>query len=259
MSERQVSEVPAEAVVELRVRYREETGAQIVHDLIHRRPGWTRTYAFRVHGQAVGFADVAEAGPWAGRPTVLELFLMREEWAAAFGWFERLLQASGATHFEAQTNCGQLAVLAVGQSRDVLCERIVFRDGLTTRWHVPGAVLRPLTPPDQVLAAVEQRRGGGEWQVEYEGRPVGKGGILFHYARPYGDLYMDIDSAERRRGLGSWLVQELKRECYALGAVPCARCNPDNVASRQTLQRAGFVPCGQILVGTLNRGPGPSP
>jgi hypothetical protein len=30
-----------------------------------------------------------------------------------------------------------------------------------------------------------------------------------------------------------------------LGAIPTARCNPDNAASRRTLQRAGFAPCAQ--------------
>jgi hypothetical protein len=43
----------------------------------------------------------------------------------------------------------------------------------------------------------------------------------------------------------------LKRICYEGGSVPCARCNPDNVASRKTLQKAGFVPCAHILHGTL--------
>jgi hypothetical protein len=53
--------------------------------------------------------------------------------------------------------------------------------------------------------------------------------------------------------LGSYLVQELKRVCYENGDVPAARCSPTNVASRATLQKAGFVPCGHILAGTIAR------
>ena len=75
------------------------------------------------------------------------------------------------------------------------------------------------------------------------------GGILFHYNRPYGDIYMDVKEPFRRRGLGAYLVQELKRVCYELGAVPAARCNPSNIASRQALQKAGFVPFAHILLG----------
>ena len=84
-----------------------------------------------------------------------------------------------------------------------------------------------------------------------DGNVVGKGGILFHYNRPYGDLYMEVTEPFQRRGLGSYLIQELKRVCYELGAVPCARCNPTNIASRRTLQRAGFVPFAHILNGSI--------
>jgi len=58
---------------------------------------------------------------------------------------------------------------------------------------------------------------------------------------------MDVVERFRRRGLGAFLVQELKRVAYELGRIPCARCNPDNVASRMTLQKAGFVPHAHIL------------
>jgi RimJ/RimL family protein N-acetyltransferase len=64
---------------------------------------------------------------------------------------------------------------------------------------------------------------------------------------------MEVTEPFRRRGLGSFLVQELKRVCYEGGHVPGARCNPDNVASRRTLQKAGFVPYGHILKGSVAR------
>jgi GNAT superfamily N-acetyltransferase len=62
---------------------------------------------------------------------------------------------------------------------------------------------------------------------------------------------MEVIEPFRRRGLGSYLVQELKRACYELGAVPGARCNPTNIPSRKTLQRAGFVPFAHILIGSI--------
>ena len=57
--------------------------------------------------------------------------------------------------------------------------------------------------------------------------------------------------AMRRRGVGSFLVQELKRISYEQGKIPAARCNAANVASRATLERAGFLPCARVLVGRL--------
>jgi predicted GNAT family acetyltransferase len=62
---------------------------------------------------------------------------------------------------------------------------------------------------------------------------------------------MEVAEPFRMRGLGCYIVQELKRVCYELGSIPCARCNTGNVASRKTLQKAGFVPCAHILIGTL--------
>jgi len=49
------------------------------------------------------------------------------------------------------------------------------------------------------------------------------------------------------RGLGAFLRQQLKRICNHGDAIPCARCDPDNLASRRTLQKAGFVPCARVL------------
>lgn len=241
--------VPAGEVLALRTRQREEARAQIVHDLIHRREGWTRTYLIEVGGRGIGFAEVAIAGPWAGKPTVFEFYLLPEFECRVLELFEGFLELSGVRHFEAQTNCGPLGILAHTFGHGVTSERIVFRDGIATALPSKGAVLRPLTGVEEIRSAIERRQGGGEWQVEVDGTAVGKGGILFHYNRPFSDLYMEVAEPYRRRGLGSYLVQELKRECYELGAVPCARCNPSNVGSRRTLQKAGFVPCGQILVG----------
>ncbi len=64
---------------------------------------------------------------------------------------------------------------------------------------------------------------------------------------------MEVAEPFRRRGLGTYLVQELKRVCCDGEFVPAARCNPRNVASRRTLQKAGFVPCGHILHGSVRQ------
>ena len=62
---------------------------------------------------------------------------------------------------------------------------------------------------------------------------------------------MHVAEAFRRRGVGALFVQELKRICYEGGSVPGARCNPANVGSRRTLMKAGFVPVGHLLHGTI--------
>lgn len=241
----------AESILPLRTRYREEAHGQIVHDSIHRRAGWTVSHLLELGGVAVGFGSVAIGGPWKDKPTVFEFYVLPEQRSRAFECFEAFLTASGARFFEVQTSDVLLTVMLHIYGREIASEKIVFHDKLTTFLPANDAILRRVTPGKEIQACVEQRQGGGEWVLEVDGATAGKGGILFHYNRPYGDIYMEVDEPFRRRGLGSYFVQELKRECYALGAVPGARCNPDNLASRRTLQRAGFVPCAHILNGII--------
>jgi GNAT superfamily N-acetyltransferase len=134
-------------------------------------------------------------------------------------------------------------------AENIESESILFHDRLTTM-HIPaGVAFRRATPEDAARFLPHQE--GATFLVEANGEIAGTGGILFHYNRPYGDIYMEVAEPFRRRGFGSYLVQELKRVCYEGGNVPGARCNQKNIASRKTLQKAGFVPCGQILSGHL--------
>ncbi|HTH49428.1 MAG TPA: GNAT family N-acetyltransferase [Candidatus Limnocylindria bacterium] len=236
----------------MRERQRVELNCQIVHDSIHRREGWTRSYRLRTGGVTAGFGSVAIAGPWQDKPTVFEFYLLPEYRARAFHFYETFLAASGARFFEVQSNDLLLTALTLTHARDIESEKIVFQDQSITSFPPNGATLRCLTPEDEIRAAIERRQCGGEWVLELDGVPVASGGILFHYNRPYGDIYMDVAEPFRRRGWGAYLVQELKRACYELGAVPAARCNLTNIPSRRTLQRAGFVSYAHILIGPIS-------
>jgi GNAT superfamily N-acetyltransferase len=232
-----------EAIGPWRARYREEMRCQIVHDSLHERPGWTRPYWLRVDGVTAGYGSVLVGGPWAGTRTAFELYVAPERRGRAFALFEALLAAGDATHVLAQTNDPLLTAMLHTYAADVSSESIVFADGGTTALPAPaGATLR---------RAPGQR--GEAWELVIDGTVAASGGILFHYNPPHGDIYMEVAEPFRRRGLGAWLVQELKRVCREGGSVPCARCNTDNVASRATLQRAGLVPVAHILSGPVAR------
>ncbi|MHB9008326.1 MAG: GNAT family N-acetyltransferase [Limisphaerales bacterium] len=248
-----------EDLLPLRARHREEMNCQIVHDSIPRRPGWTRSYRLELDGAVAGFGSVAVGGPWKAKPTVFEFYLLPAHRVRAFALFEAFLAAAQARFLEIQTNDALLSVMAHTYGRELVSEKIVFHDRLTTAHPANGAVLRRVTPLEAVQSCLEERQGGGEWLLELEGTVAGKGGILFHYNRPFADLYMDVAEPFQRRGLGAYFLQELKRACHELGALPCARCDPANVASRRTLQRAGFVPFAHILTGTIASAEGQEP
>lgn len=241
----------AQEILPLRTRYRAEMNCQITKDSIHSRAGWTLMYLLEADGVSAGFGTVAIAGPWTDKPTFIEFYLLPEYRTRAFDLFESFLVAGKPSFLEVQSNDVLATVMALTYGQGIATESIVFHDQQTTMLQASGATLRCLTPEDDIRDSMQRRQGGGEWLLELDGTEVGKGGILFHYNRPYGDIYMEINTPFRRRGFGSYLVQELKRIAYTLGAIPAARCNPTNVASRKTLQRAGFVPYAHILNGSL--------
>jgi GNAT superfamily N-acetyltransferase len=244
-------ETSTNAVLALRNAYRQEMNCQIVHDSIHLRTGWTTTYALAVDGIDAGFGSMAIGGPWTGNPTIFEYYVLPGYRERAFQLFEGFLAACAARSMEIQSNDPLLAVMLHTYARDIRSEKIVFRDGVTTALGSNGSVLEPMTGEEDVRHAIAARQGGPEWRLRLGNETVATGGILFHYNPPYGDIYMDVNHPFRRRGFGAYLVQELKRVAYVLGTIPGARCSPDNIASRLTLQKAGFVPYAHMLTGTI--------
>jgi GNAT superfamily N-acetyltransferase len=222
--------------------YREEMHCQIVHDSMHSRTGWTQSYLLEVSGDRAGYGSILIGGPWTGTRTVFEFYLAPSHRSRAFDLFTTLLTTSGATGMEVQTNDALLSVMLHTWARDIASEKIVLEDRLTTFRTLDGVVFCHRTEPEE------------DWVLKVNGTVAATGGILYHYNRPYGDIYMEVSEPFRQRGFGSFLVQELKRVCYELGSIPCARCNTTNIASRKTLQKAGFVPCAHILVGKLEAG-----
>jgi len=236
----------------LREAFRREMNCQIVHDSIHVRPGWSDEYLISDGEIPVGYGSIAIAGPWRDRPTVYEVYVEPDRRMRAFALFEAFLAATRPVAFEVQTSDTLTTMMCLAFARDIGTERIVFRDAVTTNLPANGVTLRRVTSAEEIDTAIAERQGGGEWAAELDGAAIASGGILFHYNRPYGDLYMNVDEPFRRRGIGSYVVQELKRICYDLGAIPGARCSTSNAPSRRTLQRAGLVPFAHILFGSLD-------
>jgi GNAT superfamily N-acetyltransferase len=91
----------------------------------------------------------------------------------------------------------------------------------------------------------------GDYVLVYNNKVVASGGFLLHYNMPFADLYMEVKEDFRRKGFGSFLIQELKKECYLAGRVPAARCNIENIASRATLLKGGLKVAGFMLIGEV--------
>jgi GNAT superfamily N-acetyltransferase len=241
--------VTPEPIRSLREAYVREMDCQVIHDSIHDRAGWTIEYALRLGDVTVGYGSVALAGPGKDKPTLYEFYVAPGHRDRTFDLFDALLAAARPVAIETQSNAPLLTAMLHLHARDVASESILFHDRLTTHLTPPpGVAFRRSTPDD--VPRMPEGEENAEFLLEADGAVAAAGGILYHYNRPYGDIYMSVAEPFRRRGLGAYLVQELKCACRESGSVPAARCNLTNVASRRTLQKAGFVPCGHILTGT---------
>jgi GNAT superfamily N-acetyltransferase len=232
--------------------YRQEMNCQIVHDSLHPRQGWTTEYFLLADGVVAGYGSVVQGGPWTGKPAVFEFYVAPPFRSYVFELFRTLLATSRPVTIDVQTNDPLLTVMYHSFARHTLTEKILFRDGVTTNLPSQGGSFRPASDRDRDRLAEQQRDSGAQWVLEFDGNLAATGGILYHYNRPYGDIFMEVAEPFRRRGFGSYLVQELKRACYEGGSVPAARCNLTNIASRGTLHRAGFIPCANIVIGEID-------
>ncbi len=118
--------------------------------------------------------------------------MLPEQRTRAFDLFDAFLDASGARFLEVQTNDSLATIMALTYGRDLGTEKIVFHDKLATKLPSNGAVLRCVTPENEIRQCLEERQGGGKWILEVDGKEAANGGILFHYNRPYGDVYMEV-------------------------------------------------------------------
>jgi len=240
-------------IASLRESYREEMKCQIIHDSIHVRSGWTREYALELGGTDVGYGSVAIAGPWCESHALYEFYVQPAHRMRTFDLFASLLTVCGARIIETQTNDRVLTTMLHTFTTNVRAESVLFEDDFETSLAPKGAQFRAARPEDAETLRQRDLDLEAGWVVSLDGEVAGAGGVLYHYNRPYGDIYMKIAESFRRKGLGAYLVQELKAVCRAEGSLPAARCNVANLASRKTLQRAGFVPCGNIIAGDLPR------
>jgi GNAT superfamily N-acetyltransferase len=242
--------VAADEVRPLRELYRREMNCQIIHDSWLGR-GWMDPYLLRIDGRVVGYALVGDVRA-ENKDNVIEFFVLPGDRGAAQDLFRAMMAASGARRIETQSNDRLTWLMLWDFATNIETHAILFHDAFTTHHQPPGAVFRKFEPRDAGRVFGRTEDEPNEWLVEADGEIVAAGGVLFHYNPPYGDIYMEVAENHRRRGYGSFLVQELKRTAYEMGKVPAARCNAVNAASRATLQRAGFMPCARMFEGLLS-------
>ncbi|HTX35839.1 MAG TPA: GNAT family N-acetyltransferase [Bryobacteraceae bacterium] len=236
-----------EAILPLRALFLQETNFQIRYDACHKR-GWSDSYLLLLDDLPVGYGSV-KGRQNEDRDAVFEYFVVPPFRNRASELFQQLLAVSGAGFIQCQSNDLLLTSMLYEFSPSVSADVVLFEDHSVTGHAIAGAAVRPRREDDRIFEHAAEPVG--DYVVEHGGEVVASGGFLRHYNPPFADLYMEVRPDCRSRGIGSFLLQEIKRECYLAGRVPAARCDIRNAASRAALLKAGLRVCGFMLTGKV--------
>lgn len=218
-------------ILPLRALFLQESNFQVRYDAYHAR-GWTDSYLFTTAGAPVGYSAV-KGRERDDRDTIFEFFVVPPLRRMSSLLFSRLITTSGARYIECQSNDMLLSSLLYEFAHDISADVILFADHAVTEHMIPGTVVRRRRDDDQIFE--HKAEPVGDYVLERDGEIVATGGFMLHYNMPFADLYMEVREDCRRRGFASFLLQEVKKECYLTGRVPAARCGLGNVASRAAL------------------------
>ncbi|MDQ2744443.1 MAG: GNAT family N-acetyltransferase [Chloroflexota bacterium] len=264
----EIEPTTVDQVADLRFLYARELDDVIRYER-EIRQGRARIYGVLNGGALIGYGILHGEGE--DRSTVVEFFLLpqnRRHTVPVFDHFTRVTEAVGV---QARTTDAGLVLLLHERTHDIVPGNFYFHDAENTHHPVPGIRCRAITHGDLDVIApimttsegwpfeVPDRETLAVWIVSNEGWLLeddegiaGIGAILHGYNAPFASIGMVVMKRARRRGYGTCLIEELKRETYDMGKIPRADCDPWNAASRATLLRAGFLVNARALRGTLS-------
>jgi GNAT superfamily N-acetyltransferase len=236
-------------ILPLRDLFLQETNFQVRYNACHER-GWTDSYLLTLDNIAIGYGSV-KGQEMAGRDTVFEFYVTPPFRKYSSLIFSELLTISKVVFIECQSNDLLLSAMLYEFGENINADVVLFGDHIVTELIIPGVIFRKARFDDQIFDHYGEPKG--DYILEINGGIVATGGFMLHYNKPFADLYMEVKEEQRRKGFGSFLLQEVKKECYLNGRVPAARCNIKNIASKATLLKAGLKISGYMLMGGIKK------
>jgi len=237
-------------ILPLRNLFLQENKIQLRYNAYHER-GWTDSYILMHDNTKIGYGSIKGNENLHDRDAVFEFYLIPSFKNISFLAFSELLRSSNASFIECQSNELLLTSLLYQYGQNINSQVILFEDDTKTGLIIDNIIFRTRCEDDFIFE--HKSEPVGDYVLELNNEVVGTGGFLLHYNIPFSDLYMEITEEYRRQGLGSFLIQELKKQSYLVGRVPAARCDIKNIASRATLIKAGLRIAGFMLLGQVKR------
>jgi hypothetical protein len=240
----QVLKTHLEAIRHLRVLFLQQNRIQFVHNKCHVY-GWADQYLFLMDDKEIGYGAAWGREHREERDTIFEFYLLEPFRDHAGFVFSQFLSEARPRWIECQTNDPLLSSMLFEYADNIHAEAILFRDFHETDFNIPGT--RFQKGPEKN----ENPSDSGEYIVQHNDETVATGGFMLNYNLPYADIYMEVKEPHRKKGFGGFIIQELKKQIYLIDRVPAARCSVDNLASKSTLLKSGFIQCGLLIYGEL--------
>jgi GNAT superfamily N-acetyltransferase len=235
-------------ILHLRTLFLHENNFQIRYNACHER-GWTDSYIIIYNSEKIGYGSIKGNGNITDRDAIFEFYIIPSYRKLASTAFLELLQISKASFLECQSNDLLLTTLLYEHGKSISSDVILFGENITSDLKPDKILFRKRTEIDVVFD--HKSEPVGDYILEADQEVVATGGFLLHYNIPFADLYMEVREDCRKKGFGSFLIQELKKQCYLTGRIPAARTGMDNIASRATLTKAGLKIVGCMLIGIV--------
>ncbi|MFT4153186.1 GNAT family N-acetyltransferase [Parafilimonas sp.] len=229
----------------LRDLFLHENKIEFVYNKCHLY-GWADTYAFTIDNVITGYGAVWGKDKREDRDTIFEFYMIEAFRKYANLVFKKFKEACGATFIECQSNDVLLFSLLCEHAQNIHAGAILFEDSFQTNFYHPQLLFEknktPGSHPDD-----------RSYILKLHGETVAAGGLMLNYNKPYADIYYEVKENHRRKGYGSFMLQLLKQEAYAIQRVPAARCHIKNNISKAALLKAGFKTCGFMLTGEIKK------
>lgn len=242
----QIEKASLSSITALRDQFLAENQFQIRYDACHIR-GWADEYLVKIDQMEAGYISVKGMKDLTDRDTIFEVYLQPSYRHRASKIFNTALEKIKPVFMECQTNDLFTSSMMFEFAYDIRSQVVLFSDHFQTNFSKPDLIFRLRESGDDVFGKAPGEEG--QYVLFKDGMIIADGGFLTHYNYPYADLFMEVAAVHRGQGYGSYILQEIKKECYQAGRVPAARCNISNPASKGALLKAGMQVCGYMLEG----------
>jgi GNAT superfamily N-acetyltransferase len=245
-----ITKVGLTDILHLRVLFLQENNFQIRYNACHER-NWTDSYLILYNKEKIGYGSIRGQENHGDRDTVFEFYVIPSFRKLSSAAFLKLLHLSGAHFIECQSNDLLLTSLLYEYGQNIRSDVILFEEHFSSDMRFNKILFRKRNEND--VAFEHKAEPIGDYVLEMNKEVIATGGFLLHYNMPFADLYMEVKEDYRRKGFGSYLIQELKKQCYISGRVPAARTGKENLASKATLMKAGLKIAGFMLLGDFKQ------